>query len=182
MTEQFTLKEIGQTIPSGGKIVAMVEHKGQVVIATEKHIFRGSFGDDRFTQCVFYTVDGITDEPDRPSATDVNDGGKGAFMTIPSKQIESISAATRAKVAGAILGTPMVQGNHIKFNSSDNQADAAIAALLASGEVVLRKDAEELVKHATHRSNCDWTRSFPRMQCNCGYDEALARFQSQGAE
>ena len=55
----FTLKEVGETIPKGGKIVAMCEHKGQVVIATEKHLYRGSFDGDTFTQCVFLNVDTV---------------------------------------------------------------------------------------------------------------------------
>ena len=55
----FTLKEIGEAIPKGGRIVAMVEYKGMVVIATEKHLYRGSFDGDTFTQCVFVNVDTI---------------------------------------------------------------------------------------------------------------------------
>lgn len=55
--KKYTLKEIGQTIPTGGKIVALLEHKGFVMIATEHHLFRGNFDQDGFRQCLFYEME-----------------------------------------------------------------------------------------------------------------------------
>ena len=52
----YTLEEIGKTIPTGGKIVAMCQHGDYIVLATEQHVFKAVIGTDKFEQMMFYTV------------------------------------------------------------------------------------------------------------------------------
>jgi hypothetical protein len=49
----FKISDIAATIPSGGRIVAMCEHQGQVILATEQHVFRGRFDTGDFEQMCF---------------------------------------------------------------------------------------------------------------------------------
>lgn len=53
---KYTLKQIGEMMPSGGRIVSMCEHKGLVMLATENHVFRGSFESGGFEQLCFYML------------------------------------------------------------------------------------------------------------------------------
>lgn len=60
---RFKLSEIAATIPSGGKIVSMVESQGYLFLATEQHVFKGSVASDDFEQMCFRMLEETEDEP-----------------------------------------------------------------------------------------------------------------------
>jgi len=65
---KYKLSEIAVNAPSGGRIVGICEHKGQVMLATESHIFRGSFETGDFEQCCFRLLEEDNDSNDEASS------------------------------------------------------------------------------------------------------------------
>lgn len=50
---KYKLSDINKTIADGGKIVGVIEFNGQVIIATESHVFKSLPDSDEFIQMTF---------------------------------------------------------------------------------------------------------------------------------
>lgn len=52
-TMKYKYNNKSKKLPTGGKVVAMVDHKGSIYVATEHHVYRTKPDSDEFYQCTF---------------------------------------------------------------------------------------------------------------------------------